>query len=733
METPPALPNEDKRLQALSDYDFGKWPLEPSLDDLVAIARSIFDVPIAAVNIVQSTDVLLAASTGIALPLPQAVSGRDASFCAHTIAQDHPLIVTDAAEDLRFHDNPLVIGDARFRFYAGVKVRSCDNQELGALCIIDHQPRSELSAGQIQTLQSIADEVSARLHLRRVHVARQNSPNRFEKIAASSPKAIFSTDDQLRVLLWNRKAEEMFGYTAAEMTGNSAAILFPEKLQPHLETLLHLVHKHAEQFPTGQTLELIGVTKAKERLPIEVSVSAWSEASGVMFGIIVRDLTESRRKERELYRLAHHDPLTDLANRSALKKLISEASLRDQTGSLILIDIDGFKILNDTLGDDVGDQLLISASERLRSCVDPHDTVARVGADEFALYLSETTHPLEAVQIAETAIKALAKPVRFEGQTVHLSASAGIAVATDFSNGGADLLASADLALEVAKAEGGGTRRLFTPQLRNAAIARQQCETDLRRAVEKGELEIFYQPQIDLRTEALIGAEALLRWRHPERGLIMPDAFLPAVTGSLTALTLGHWALETACKQTAIWRQTGARHFRIGVNLFPAQFRANDLTLQIDKILRETSLEPDALELEITENIILNNDDKIIPTLTKIRDAGIHIAFDDYGTGYACLSLLKRYPLTRLKIDRSFVSTICEQPEDEAVVDAILYLGTRFKMEVIAEGIETPMQNQVLKRLGCQQGQGYLFGRPMPAAEFETRFLKISTTLRDVG
>jgi EAL domain-containing protein (putative c-di-GMP-specific phosphodiesterase class I) len=256
-------------------------------------------------------------------------------------------------------------------------------------------------------------------------------------------------------------------------------------------------------------------------------------------------------------------------------------------------------------------------------------------------------------------------------------------------------------------------------------LARRRYDVELRHAVDNMEFELFYQPQMRLSDGALTGAEALLRWRHPEHGLLAPGAFMSALEGGVLAATIGDWVLETACRQAALWRRRlGAPDFRVGVNLFAAQFRANDLAAKVEAVLAKTGLAAGALELEITENIILGDDDTVISALTHLRAKGVAIAFDDYGTGYASLSLLKRFPITRLKIDQSFVRNMCEAPADEAVIAAVVYLGQKFGVEVIAEGIETLAQADALVRLGCTQGQGYMFGKPMPAPEFAQRFFE---------
>ena len=284
---------------------------------------------------------------------------------------------------------------------------------------------------------------------------------------------------------------------------------------------------------------------------------------------------------------------------------------------------------------------------------------------------------------------------------------------------------NADLALYQAKAEGRQCQRLFTPALRQAADRARAYENELRRGFERQEFEIFYQPQVRLSDGAVVGAEALLRWRHPEHGLLSPAAFLPALELRPLSAQVGNWVLRTACAQASMWCSGGLQSFRMGVNLFGSQFRTGDLTSKVQAALADAGLPASDLELEITENIVLNQDEGVVRSLRELRDLGMGIAFDDYGTGYASLSMLKRYPITRLKIDQSFVAGMCASAEDAAIVRAVLSLARSFGLDTIAEGVETEEQAETLHKAGCEEAQGYLYGRPMSAEELSNRFALI--------
>ncbi|BCW90770.1 hypothetical protein sos41_39450 [Alphaproteobacteria bacterium SO-S41] len=721
MRHPPLIADEELRLRALAEYGFLDEPAEPGLSDVTQLAARMFGVPTAVVNLIDRNHVFFAASVGTD-HIDPSLAGRDISFCAHAITEDSVMVVPDATLDPRFHDNPLVTGPASFRFYAGVPLRVASGQALGAFCIIDTRARSSFSEFDRQQLESLAKLVIDKLELRRLDIAGRVSQERFRNIAATSPDSIICTDAEGSITMWNAAAERMFGYAAGEAVGQKIDLIIPDHLRDEIyEDRLRVTAGGSSRL-VGRTNDMLGLRKDGSLFPGELSLSMWREDGDLSFGAIIRDVTERRRNEDRLYHLAHHDQLTDLPNRGVLKQRVGEEIAGGQPVTLIIADLDGFKDINDTLGHDCGDAVLKEAARRLSGCVRPTDTVARVGSDEFALLLPGLADPMQAAAIAETAIKALTRPFVLDSHEIHMSAGAGIAIHPAHGESADELIGNADLALFQAKLDGRGTRTLFTRAMRSAAVARRTYDVEIRRAVENGELRLYYQPQVRLSDGVLVGAEALIRWLHPERGLVSPAAFLPALEGGLLAATVGDWVLETACTQAAAWRSRGAPAFRMGVNLFGAQFRADDLVAKVAAVLRDRHLSPDALELEITENIVLDQNDTVLGPLRALRDMGVGIAFDDYGTGYASLSLLKRFPITRLKIDQTFVRTMCESPADDAIIRAVLYLGESFGLDVIAEGIETEAQRAQLIKNGCTEGQGYLFGRPMAPEDFAAAF-----------
>ena len=450
----------------------------------------------------------------------------------------------------------------------------------------------------------------------------------------------------------------------------------------------------------------------------------WSRAKQAEIAATERDHADRLENEQRLFRLAHFDTLTGLPNRTVLQMRLNELVSSDATGALLMIDLDGFKYVNDMLGHSAGDKVLREVADRLVESARPGDVTARLAGDEFALLLLGVDDVPLATEIGNRMITAVSQPILVDERWIDIGASVGIALYPMHGGGVEELLSSADLALYQAKAEGRHCSRFYTPALRSIARGRMSRAIELARALEQGEFELFYQPQVRLADRAIIGAEALLRWRHPVEGLLTPAAFLHALDGGRLAADLGDWVVDTACRQAAEWRREGAPDFRMAVNLFSVQFRSADLVTKMLDIISKYDLQPEALEIEITENVILSHEDTIVAPLRQLRALGVSVAFDDYGTGYASLSLLKRYPLTHLKIDQSFTRAMSDSPADAAIVQAIISLARAFELQVIAEGIENVDQAELVTQYGCEEAQGYFFGKPMSSTEFASRFLQ---------
>jgi len=449
----------------------------------------------------------------------------------------------------------------------------------------------------------------------------------------------------------------------------------------------------------------------------------WSDPDERHF-FIGRDMTERKAAEEKLRHLAHYDPLTGLPNRISLHEDL-EGMVDGETGSfrrptsVARFDLDDFKSINDTLGHSVGDRVIQEIARRLMLIAGDAARVYRLGGDEFVAVFAECGDPRVVGKTVDAMLDRIAERMEVNSQLLFIGSSAGIAIAPGDASNGDELLANADLALFEAKSAGGRGYRLFLPVLRAKAHARRELDTELRRAFSENEFELYLQPQLRLRDGAVVGAEALLRWRHPERGIVGPGMFIEAISESPIVLDVGRWILNTACKKAAAWRDAGHPPMRIGVNLFPAQFRDGTLEADVEEALRVSGLPAEALELEITENIALGHDDSVLALLRALREKGVTFAFDDFGTGFASLSYLTRYPISRLKIDQSFVRRISARTENTAIVRSIIVMAHNLELEVIAEGVETPAQAEFLQAEGCDEVQGFLYSKPVTDDEFQ--------------
>lgn len=728
MKCPAIFPNESARLNALADYGLDQEQMLQSLDPVVRIASRMFDMPVAAVNMIGSDHVFFAASVGVG----DVDMRRDVSFCAHAITQSDVMVVPDATLDERFHDNPLVVGEANLRFYAGVPLLSPDGLALGALCVIDDRPHSDFSQEDRQRLLELAKMAADRLELRRIEVSTERSRPPFHEYAGSSSSAVIWFDEQLQIIEWNNAAAEVSGYRLEDKNALQFDLLLPERERAHFRALITQAIDAYSLDQINIPTEVTGLRKDGSEFRFSFALFGWRDGGHMKFEAVLKDLSAQQREEEALRQQANIDGLTGLANRGKFYRSVEEILISPAPATVLMIDLDGFKDVNDTLGHTLGDAILCEVANRLSQLVSSEDLVARIGGDEFAILLANVTDAATAMHVADAVLAAIAQPINVDGNEVRVAASCGVALAPTQAQEALELVGNADLALFKAKSNGRGRVFLFVPALRMEAMARRLYGLELHRAVDKGEFLLFYQPQINMADGTITGAEALIRWLHPERGLLTPAAFLPALEGGPLAATVGSWILDEACAQAAYWRRSGAPDFRIGVNLCSAQFRVGDLAAEVMETLARHGLPAEALELEVTENIVLDNDDIVLEILQRLHQQGVGIAFDDFGTGYASLSLLKTYPLSRIKIDQSFVRGILTSKRDASVVRAIIDMARNFDLEVIAEGIETQAEYNYLRREQCDEGQGYLFGAPMPVSQFEL-LLGIGSSLKAIA
>lgn len=457
------------------------------------------------------------------------------------------------------------------------------------------------------------------------------------------------------------------------------------------------------------------------------AVTSASDASVILEGFII-DVTERKAVEEQLSFQAFHDALTGLPNRALfidrLDHALAGMSRRCDRLALLFLDLDHFKVINDTLGHKAGDQLLRQVGERLLHCLRPGDTVARLGGDEFTLLLEGVSDVQEAAFIAERIAEQLQVPFLLDGHEFVVTTSIGIALRGEEQTCSADLLRNADLALYEAKYRGRACYAIFNPQMNSRAWERLELESELRRAIDRNELCVFYQPVVDLETGCVGEVEALLRWQHPRRGLLMPGSFIPLAEETGLIVKLSEWVLETACRQVQTWHVAypNERRLAVSVNLSARQFQHLQIAEQVAHILEKTGLDPAYLKLEITESSMMQHEERTITTLDALKSLGITLVVDDFGIGYSALSTLKRFPIDMLKIDRSFTAGLGVDAEDTAIVRAVIGFASALDLGVTAEGIETEHQVEILRTLGCHRGQGFFFGHPQPPEVFSLHF-----------
>jgi diguanylate cyclase (GGDEF)-like protein/PAS domain S-box-containing protein len=562
-------------------------------------------------------------------------------------------------------------------------------------------------ATMVGTTQDVTDRIRA-----------QQAAQRLAAIVQSSSDAIYSVAADGMVTSWNAAAERLLGLPAADMLGQSITTVWaPEQLEVNRSMF--------ERAFAGEVItdfETVRLHRDGTRVAVTVSWSPIKDESGTITGVsvIARDITERKQLEEQLVHQALNDPLTGLANRALFADRLEHALARGRrpggTVVILVIDLDGFKDINDSLGHDAGDDLLTIAGMRLQGHARPGDTVARLGGDEFGVLLEDIA-AAEAMRSAEALLKGLATPIVLRDRDLTPTASIGIAIA-----GGEDaetLLRNADTAMYAAKRQGKGRYTLFEPAMHATVLERLDLAADLSRAVEKRQLHVCYEPQISLGSGRICSLEALARWRHPTRGEVSPGEFIPLAEETGLILPIGRWVLREACRQVKAWQERwpAPAPLTIAVNLSTRQLQHPGIVDEVSAALAAAELDPQSLILEITETAIMEQLDAAITILTGLRRLGVRLALDDFGTGYSSLSYLQRLPVDILKIDRSFVAGVARSTEDSALARGILTLGQTLGLETVAEGIETAEQLAVLRELGCQLGQGYFFARPLgPAA-----------------
>jgi diguanylate cyclase (GGDEF)-like protein/PAS domain S-box-containing protein len=574
------------------------------------------------------------------------------------------------------------------------------------------------------------DEIDFRDLLSRI------AENRFQRIAMSLGDGLICTDSNYLITVWNPGATSIFGYERAEMVGSPFDTICASNGEGISRSFsIRNAVGAGSLVPGGTVTEFAGRRKNGEVFAVEACFSGWQGTEELQYGAVLRDISVRKREAERIRYLAEHDSLTGLANRNTLRArldaMTTAAAEQPGEAALLVLGLDGFQQINDMLGHAFGDLVLRAVSERLSSETGGNGIVARLSGDEFAIAIPGSAHTETVAQFCERIAVAFDSPLSAGTRLHRVKVRIGVAVHPEGGRTADELVGNGHLALCRAKAARRGYV-MFENSIRQELEARLKLEAELALAIEREEFELFYQPQVRLIDGGLIGAEALIRWRHPERGLVSPAEFMPIVNTSSISERIAGWVLDTACGQARAWELAG-RGVRVSVNLSPSQLQSGDLADAVTKVLAVTGLTPSLLELELTEDILLLDEKRVLDTFFRIRELGVRTVFDDFGTGYASLSYLKKFPLDGLKIDRSFVFDLLTDPDDAAIVGSTIGLSKQLGLSVIAEGIESRATADLLMRMGCEEGQGYCFGRPMPVPAFEAQFMATPETEAAAG
>jgi diguanylate cyclase (GGDEF)-like protein/PAS domain S-box-containing protein len=573
--------------------------------------------------------------------------------------------------------------------------------------------------------------------------ARKESEGRYRGLLEAAPDAMVVVNQAGEIVLLNLRAEKQFGYPRDELVGQQVTNIIPEGFAARLiaDDLRSAADALAQQIGTG--IELIARRKDGSEFPIEIMLSPFVSAEGILVTAAIRDISVRNEAEEqlaqkveelsrsmsmaramslEMVHSAQHDTLTGLPNRMLLNDRISQAIVlaprHSRQVAVLFLDLDGFKHINDSLGHSVGDKLLQSVASRLVGCVSASDTVSRQGGDEFVVLLSDAEQWEDADTVARRMLRAVAEAHPIDHGDLHITASIGVSVYPDDGNDAEALIKNADTAMYQVKENGRQSYQFFKPAMNVRAVERQSVEESLRRALERNEFVLHYQPKVNLATGAISSAEALVRWMHPTRGLLAPAQFIPIAEDSGLIVPIGTWVIREACAQARAWQDAGLPVRTMAVNVSATQLLDERFPELVFAILREAGLEPESLELELTESVLMKQAESAAAILQALRERGVKVAVDDLGTGYSSLSYLRKFPIDALKIDRSFVSHISAAGDDTSIVTAVISMARSLKLRVVAEGVETSEQLAFLQTHECDEAQGYLFSRPVPPQIF---------------
>ena len=566
--------------------------------------------------------------------------------------------------------------------------------------------------GEVAYITGVTEDITERKQA-------EDQLSRLGRILDDSSNEIYVFDaETLHFVQVNQGAQRNLGYTMDELKPLTPLNLKPEFSRDSFGTLLAPLRSGEKERLSFTTVHR---RKDGSEYPVDVQLQLMRQEHPPVFVAIIQDITERKQTEERLSYLAYYDVLTGLPNRvlllERLQQALADAERVNRLVAVLFLDLDRFKVINDTLGHHIGDALLKVVAERLRSCVRPGDTISRLGGDEFTVFLANVANVDDVARVARKILDSFVQPFRVENQDLFTTASIGITLFPIDVQDAEGLLKNADAAMYHAKERGRNSFKFFTTELNVRAERRLKLETALRQALEKNQLSLHYQPQVDLKSGRIVAMEALLRWEHPQLGNVPPVEFIPVAEETGLILPIGEWVLREACRQTQAWYDTGFPPMRVAVNLSGKQLLQKGFTDQVQAILQETNLAARYLDLELTESLLMADAEGNLDIMHMLHDMGISFSVDDFGTGYSSLAYLKRFPIDILKIDRAFVQDITTDPDDAAITRAIITMGHSLNLQVIAEGVETVEQLDFLRAHGCDAMQGYYFSRPVPAAE----------------
>ena len=596
----------------------------------------------------------------------------------------------------------------------------------GVLCIVTRE-KEAFDADELELLGELADDIAYGIHTLRARVVQQRTEEtlrlRNRAIDESINAIVISAADRDAdnpVLYVNPAFTLMTGYAPEEVIGrNSRVLIGSDWDQPDIERLREAVRR-------GRDARVVLRCYRKDGSLFwnEVSLASMHDPSGRVshFISIFNDLTDRKRYEAELEQQANHDALTGLANRNLLNDRLQQAMIHAQRNAgavaVMLLDLDRFKLINDSLGHAVGDELICEVARRLAACVRQGDTVARLGGDEFMIVMSELWAESDAASLAAKVLQAVSAPMKLSGHEMVVTGSLGVALFPRDGESAALLVKNADVAMYRAKEQGRNDFRFYAPEMNARMLERLELENGLRRALDQGELELHYQPKVELANGRVVGAEALIRWRHPVLGMVSPADFIPLAEETGLIVPIGEWVINTACRQLKAWREEGLTGVSVAVNVSARQFQQEDLVGVLGEALRASGVPARSLHLEVTESGVMSNPERTIVILRTLKDIGVLVSLDDFGTGYSSLNYLKRFLIDSVKIDQSFVADLTTSSEDAAIARMVISLAHSLNQTVVAEGVETEAQLDFLRRHRCDEMQGFLCSRAIPAADF---------------